>query len=547
MFVFFAIIFVASGLTLVYKVSLAFTVEVPAPGGTLREGVIGLPQFINPLLAVTGAGQDLTQLIYSGLVKKNPDGSYSPDLATYTISPDYKTYTFVLRDNVFFHDGKPVTADDIEFTLTKAVDPAIKSPKRINWEGVTIQKINDTTIQFTLKQPYAFFLENATLGILPKHIWNSVSDDEFTFSNFNRNPIGSGPYRVEKVRTNSGGIPLSYELDAFPKYSSPAFISHISMYFFSNEEQMLHAYRAGDIDAMNSISTTRAAELEKEGVVVEKTVLPRIFGVFFNTNKNPALLEKEVRQALAAAIPKQRLIDDVLHGYGEAIDSPLPFSFEEKDHISIATSSDNQALEGALILEKRGWKKNATGIFEKTINKSTVTLNVTLTTSDVPELRDMAGRIRDAWTALGANVDLKIFETGDLNQNVIRPRNYEALLFGEVINRDTDLYAFWHSSERNDPGLNIALYTNSKVDKLLEDARVLPEESDRIAKYKLVEQEIQADMPAVFIYSPEFVYVVPKNLNGLELQNIRDAKDRFVGISSWYQETDNVWNIFATR
>jgi peptide/nickel transport system substrate-binding protein len=545
-----AAVFILNGLTLLYNVSHAFTVAIPAPGGTLREGVIGLPQFINPLLAVSGPSQDLTELVYSGLIKKTPEGTYVPDLATYTVSPDYKIYTFVINDDAVFHDGKPVTANDVEFTLTKAVDPAIKSPKRVNWEGIEVTKINDKTIQFTLKQPYPFFLENATLGILPKHIWSAVTNEEFTFSEYNRNPVGSGPYKIASLNKNSGGIPQSYDLKAFKNYQGGTpYISKISMYFYSNEDQLMHAFQKGDIDSMNSISTTNALTLAQDGAQIEKSVLPRVFGVFFNTNKNPALLEKEVRQALSLALDKNELISTVLHGYGSPIEGPLPLTIKTLSSASQSTTPNlGTSIEQATkLLESKGWTKNENNIYQKLINKTPVTLSFTLSTSDVPELRDMAGRLRNTWQTLGAEVELKIFETSDLNQNVIRPRNYEALFFGEVINRDTDLYAFWHSSERNDPGLNIALYTNSKVDKLLEDARSLPTLGERTQKYTEFETEINNDVPAIFVYSPEFVYVIPKNLKGISLENIRDPKDRFTSIETWYRETDNVWKIFASQ
>jgi peptide/nickel transport system substrate-binding protein len=547
-FVVLILIFIGSGTFLLYSVSNAFMVAVPAEGGTLREGVIGLPQFINPLIAVSGPSQDLTELIYSGLLKKTPAGDFVPDLASTmpSVSADNKTYTFIIRDDAVFHDGTPVTADDIEFTIDRALNPALKSPKRVNWEDVTVQKINDKTIQFLLKQSYPFFLENVTLGILPKHIWNNVSHEEFTFSNYNRNPIGSGPYKIDKIRTNSGGIPLSYELEAFKNYSGgKPFLTHITMNFYSNEDKLMEAYRSGSVDAINSLSPLKAKDLEAQGAQVIRTVLPRIFGVFFNASKNAALKQKEVRQALALSLDKPALISTVLNGYGQAINSPLPIQFGGAVNTTVASGTPIEAA--AQLLEKNGWKKNDEGVYQKKSDKETMILAIALSTSDVPELKTMAEEISRTWQALGVRVDLKIFETGDLNQNVIRPRNYEALFFGQVVNRDTDLFAFWDSSERTDPGLNIALYNNSVVDKALEEARTLVSKEERLAEYRKVESQIEADVPAIFVYSPEFLYVVPKNLAGMETPHINEPKDRFTGVETWYRETDKVWRVFASQ
>ena len=163
----------------------------------------------------------------------------------------------------------------------------------------------------------------------------------------------------------------------------------------------------------------------------------------------------------------------------------------------------------------------------------------------MPELKAAAGIIAEEWRSIGADVDLKIFETGDLNQNVIRPRKYDALFFGEIVGRELDLFAFWHSSQRNDPGLNIALYANITVDKLLEDARTTADYSERLIKYEEFEQEIAEDIPAIFVYSPDFIYIIPKNIKGLELGSVTTPSERFLNIHEWYIETDSVWSFFA--
>ena len=142
-------------------------------------------------------------------------------------------------------------------------------------------------------------------------------------------------------------------------------------------------------------------------------------------------------------------------------------------------------------------------------------------------------------------VDIKTFEAGNLNQAVIRPRKYDALLFGQIINHESDLYAFWHSSQRKDPGLNVAMYTNVKVDKLLEDASITADSVARIKKYIEFEDEIKKDMPAVFLYSPDFIYVVSKNLKGNSIDYVSSPKDRFSDVYAWYTDTENVWKIFA--
>lgn len=175
---------------IIQKIGDDFSVDVPASGGTLVEGVVGYPRYINPALYVTDAGKDLTGLIYSGLLKANPDGTLSGDLAkSWNVSADGLTYTVYIKDNTYFQDGTPVTADDVQFTINKILDPELKSPEEANWDGVTVNVLNSKEIEFVLKKPYTPFIQNLTLGILPMHIWKDVSSDAFPLANTTSNQL----------------------------------------------------------------------------------------------------------------------------------------------------------------------------------------------------------------------------------------------------------------------------------------------------------------------------------------------------------------------
>jgi len=547
------VLIVTTGISL-WRVSENFMVVIPARGGTLTEGIIGLPRFINPILAISDADRDLTELVYSGLLKATSDGTLSPDLAeSYSISDDGLTYTFTLKQNLTFHDKTPITADDVIFTIEKAEDPSLKSPKRANWEGVKAEKINDREIKLTLKQPYSPFVENATLGILPKRIWEAVTAEEFPFSQLNIEPVGSGPYKLKSVERNASGIPLDYRLESFDSYSGgKPFIKNIITRFYQSNKDLIFSYRAGSIQSLTNISPQQAGVIKASGGRVEQTPLPRIFAVFFNQNHAPVLANKEVRQALNLAVDKKNIVAKVLNGEGIPIDSPIPPGlFATTDTTGGGQkimTEEEETLSARKILEDAKWKFNeAKKVYEKKIKKDTVALAFDISTSNAPELKATAQMLKDAWTKIGAQVTVKIFDIGELNQNVIRARKYDALLFGEIIGRDLDLFAFWHSSQRNDPGLNIALYTNAKADKLLEEARALSDRDKRLLKYRQLEQEIQSDFPAVFIYSPDFLYVLPKNLSGAKLGRITAPAERFLGIEKWFVETERIWRIFAPK
>ncbi|OGI94854.1 hypothetical protein A3I84_02175 [Candidatus Nomurabacteria bacterium RIFCSPLOWO2_02_FULL_36_8] len=482
-------------------------------------------------------------------MRKSTDGSITTDLAeSYNISKDGSSYTFVLKDKIYFHDGQPVTADDVIFTIKEVKDPIIKSPYKGNWDGVTVEKKDDKTLVFTLKQPYALFLENMTLGIMPAHLWDNTP---LELNDANTKPIGSGPYMINAVNKQSSGIIDYYELTPFKKFIlGEPYIENINLYFYQNENDLIKALVDKKIEAISSITPINAEDLKEKNYQVESIVLSRVFGLFFNQNANHLFTDKNIVAAINQAIDKDKIVRDVLLGYGVTIDDPIPpnmikyHELEDKEPIS-----RKDLLEKAQNnLSKDGWKIGADGFLEKTTTekkKKVVTkLEFSISTGSVPELVKTAELIKQDLAVIGIKVDIKIFETGNLNQNVIRPRKYDALLFGTIINRESDLFAFWHSSQRKDPGLNVAMYTNAKVDKILEDAFVSLDEQSRIKKYIQFSEEIKKDMPAVFLYSPDFIYIVPKNLKEPKIDQIISPSDRYLNVHLWYTQTEKVWKIF---
>ncbi len=543
-------VFIISTLLILERINTSFMVNVPMRGGQISEGIVGSPRFVNPVLAFSDTDKDLVNLVYSGLMRKDKDGSLVPDLAEkYEMSKDGLTYTFTLKDDLYFHDGKTLTADDVVFTIEKTKDPIIKSPRKGNFDGVSVEKIDNKTIKFTLKQPYASFLENTTIGILPKNIWDH---SPLELNEANTNPVGSGPYMIESVSKQSSGIINSYALINFKKFTlGNPYIKNINFYFYSNEDDMISSLKNGTVDQISSIMPENAEMLKADGYRVESSVLPRVFGLFFNQNQNHLFTNKTVVKAINDAIDKDRIVRQVLYGYGVAIDDPIPPNMiaYQKLNNDNNTSREDIIKKVVASLAKDGWKIGPSGFLEKTTTekkkKTTTILEFSIATGNAPELEKSAELIKQDLSALGMKVDVKTFEVGNLNQNVIRPRKYDALLFGQIINNEGDLIAFWHSSQRKDPGLNVSMYANPKVDKILEDAFITVDENARIKKYAQFEAEIAKDMPAVFLYSPKFIYVVGQDLKGLFMDHINNPGDRFSNLYSWYTETDNVWKIFA--
>ncbi len=552
LFAIFGILAIWSGTVLAKEVYVLFTHEVPGYGGSIHEGVIGYASFINPVLEYTDADKDMTSLIYSGLLRYSPsEQKYIGDLAeSFEISEDALTYTFTLKENVTFHDGVPVTADDVLFTIEKIKDSSVQSPLASNWLGVSTEKINDKTIAFTLSKAYTPFIENFTVGILPQHLWSNIDPSIFSRGTLNQEPIGSGPYKLASFEKDETGVYTEYTLQAFKDYAlGRPYIKTVQISLYPQEQQAVEALKKGDIESVGGVGAISLKALKDESVVSNEEIrtqeLPYTYMISFNQNSSKVLLSKDVRKALAQAVDREAIARDILFGLGTPVTSPFVHNATTSTNKNSASSSIEVA---AYTLQRAGWKQNAAGIFEKTTTdvktkKSvTETLKFTISTSNLGDLKPIADHIVNSWKTLGADVSIQVFDDADFVKQILRPRKFESILYGYAVNRIPDFYPFWHSSQRNDPGLNTSMYTNTKVDKYLETLRLATSTEAQAKTLNLLDTEFQNDIPAIAIISPEYPYILPTDVKGFDAHMVL-PRDRFADIYKWYRSTDRALKI----
>ncbi|MBI3685207.1 peptide ABC transporter substrate-binding protein [Candidatus Azambacteria bacterium] len=541
-----ALIVCAIGFAFAWRLAVYFerTVAVPAYGGTYTEALVGEPKFINPILAgINDADRDIVALVYSGLMRYDPEGNLVPDLAErYDISGDGKEYTFYLRKNVQWHDGKTFTADDVLFTISAITNPEYGSPLRASWQGVSAQKVDEDAVKIILPKPYSQFLERTTVGIIPKHIWEEVAPVNANLADANLKPIGTGPYRFSKFTKDKLGNMVSYSLVAHDRFwDGTPYIKTVTFSFFAYEDEALHAYKNGEVMGLANITPARKTEAEKRGSVIYALHIPKYFAVFFNQSRAKPLTDKNVRKAFEAATHKEEIMSEVFSGNGTITDSPLlPWM---TGYQPIAAQNESLQERASSILEDAGWKdKNGDGVLEKTIgsDKEPTPLEITLVTSDSPDLIRIGELLKTQWEQVGARIHLENYDTDELKRRVIKPRKYDALLFGEALTLYPDPYLFWHSSQKKDPGLNLSLYDNKEVDRLLENIRESLDPKERENSLKKL-QEIMADeVPAVFLFSPSFLYAMDKDVKQVSATTVNVPARRFAGMEKWYIATKRI-------
>lgn len=547
----------------------------PAKGGSYSEGLIGAPKYINPLYSnVNDVDSDLSKLIYSSLFKYGKNGELEKDLVdNYEISDDKKIYTFTIKQGVEWHKGSGLTAqyltvDDIIFTFNAIKDKQYKSPLRTSFTGVEIEKVDDNSFKLILADPYVAFLNLLTFGILPAEIWSQIPYESVFLAELNKTPIGSGPYKFDKFVKDKNGHIKEYDLVANETYyGQKPYINNINFKFFPDFHEAIVALNDGTIDGISYLPRDLKAEiLIPKALNYNKLYIPQTTILFLNQKSNPALADKSVRQALAYALDRNELIMNVLGGDAFMVDSPiLPNSFAyNKD----AKKYDYNLAEANKLLDNVDWKiKEVTEeeikkaeqenlgegqIDEKTREKNDQLLKVgagkwrekngkflvvKLTTIDRNENEQVVNAIKEYWEKTGTKVEVEILPANQIQSDTIKNKNFEVLFYGQVLGADPDPYAFWHSSQSVQNGYNIVDFSNKEVDELLEDGRLIFDEAGRQEKYKKFQDIFAEELPAIFVYSPVYIYVQNKNLKGFDVKNILTPSDRFANVNEWYIKT----------
>ncbi|MFH1582889.1 MAG: peptide ABC transporter substrate-binding protein [Candidatus Falkowbacteria bacterium] len=565
--IFFSSIFLAVGF---YKTHLQI---IPVAGGDYIEGAVGSIKYINPLYAsVSDLDSDITELVYSSLFKRNANAELMNDLAEgYEISQDGKIYIIKIRLDAVWHNGNPLTVDDVVFTFEAIKNPKYNSPLRAVFTGVEISKVDDKTIKFNLAEPYAAFLDLLNFGIMPQGLWQQIEPTSASLAELNLKPIGSGRYKFKSLVKDKSGNLRTYILTRNEHYyGAGAHINTISFKLFGNLQEIISALNNNLIDGISYLPESEINQVvAQDSLNFYKLNLPKLSAIFFNSKSGLALMDKRVRQALAYAIDKNKIVDEIMAGNARVIDGPiLPNSFAYNNKIK---KYDYNVATSSRLLAEAGWKtaeltaedivqaNEASTSNDEVVKKQAEAkikmgagtwlikdnnyLIITLTTVDNQEYGQVAESIAKFWNDINIKTEVNLVLAHQIQVDVIKSRNFEALIYGEITGADPDPYAFWHSSQIGQAGLNIADYANKEVDKLLEDGRLSSELEVRREKYKKFQEIIAEDEPVIFLYSPNYTYVQSKKIKGFNIKTIILPSDRFGNINQWYINTGKtiVW------
>ncbi len=508
--------------------------STPTYGGSYTEGIIGQIQYLNPILSSSNSvDTDINKLIYNSLFEYK-NRILSPSLVeTYNISDDKRTYTFKLRNGIKWHDGVDLTSDDVIFTINTAKNPNYKSPLYVSLKDIKVEKIDDLSFKITLNEPYSPFLSYLTFGILPKHIWQDITYLQFSLSEFNLKPVGTGPYKFKTLSKSRDGHVQSYTLESNSNYfESKPYIKDITFTFLSDTQDAIDTIKDKKIDGVSYLMKENIEELQSKSIRVNKLELPQYTALFFNSSLNSLLKEEYIREILTLGTNTDEIIEKALNGNAEKVETiffenMLGYNTEFSNYVFNPTD----AIE---LLADNGWKRNSeTGIMEKNDKP----LEFTLTVVNNKNNQVIADLIKEQWNKLGIKLNIQYVDSSSVKEDIIKLRNYEILLYGEIVSGSSDPYAFWHSSQTMNPGLNLSLYTNKTVDSLIEEARSISDTEKIQTIYEKISAQIKQDIPAIFLYNQYYNYITTKSVNIVTDELLTTPSDRFNDVENWYVKT----------
>ena len=486
---------------------------------------------------------DVDHLIYSSLIRFDARGLPQGDLVeSWGISKDGTQYNFSLRPNLTWHDGQPLTADDVLFTvdLLKNATAFVPDDTRSFWKDIQVQRLSDSLIQFRLPEPFAPFLDYLTFCILPKHLLGNVSPDQLADSPFNLKPVGSGPYRFDHLLVDNNqitGVVLTANQNY---YNKKPFIDQVIFKYFPDSESAYAAYQAGEVQGIGDVSQEILPDvLADPNLMLYTGRLPRITMVYLNLNNSdvPFFSDANLRRALLQGINRKLIIDNIYKGQAIQANGPiLPGNWAYYDGLEQLSYDPNAAQQ---ILSAAGYiLKAGTTEFD---TKSGVPVKFQLLYPDDSTHQAIAETIQKGWAALGINVDLQAMPYDQLIADQLDQRVYQAALVDINLSTspDPDPYPFWDQAQATG-GQNYAQWNDKNASEFLEQARITTDITERTRLYRNFQVIFQKEIPSLPLFYPVYTYAIDRQVLGVQMGPMYEPGDRFNTITNWFLSGKNL-------
>lgn len=502
-----------------WSIKIINTVPGPAEGGDFQEVLVGSPRHVNPLFAVTDTDRTLSNILFLPLCDTYNRGI--PALAASCEFSNLKTVTITLADRTW-HDGQAITADDVIFTIQTMQNESVGSPWRALALRVNVAKDAEGHIIISAKQPIPELKTLTTLGMIPKHVWETIEPDRMINAATNLQPIGSGPFEFKSSTTDRDGFVQNFDLDAFDNFKPHrAYLSELDFRVAADDMSAYDMFRTRQVDALFVSDPAQTEELVKRDVHRYEITPPIIVSLFFNPTHTAAFKKREVRQAFSLALDRATLVKDVLKSNGVPARAPFPLTTLKEPG---TVQPDADAAQASAL-----FKKNNIG--------GTSSTPYLLGVPALPTYQAIAENIKNQLAPLGITITPTIIGSGTKTGALL---SYDFLLLGQDYGLSGNPFPFWHTSASGESGTNYARYQIKEVDTWLEQLQTDARPETREPLLNKLNQRLIIDSPAVFLFQPTYQYYVSTKVQGISVPATSDASERFVHVADWYTATTRV-------
>jgi peptide/nickel transport system substrate-binding protein len=520
----------------IFWYSDAYETEAFVAGGDFSEATLGKVNSMNPLYAATSSEKTLAKLLFANLVSPDASGRMKGELARKVeMDETGKIWTVTLRDKLVWADGEPITADDIIYTINLITDTTAKTTVSADFSKVKLEKIDDKSVKFTLPSTYIDFTDSLEFPLVPSHILKDISPALVYESEFSKNPIGSGPFKLNAMQAST--VMDSHMQTIYLNRNEKYFLGDTMLSTFT-----LKTYEKIDdiIDAMKSADVMATAELGAEvfddmPVSVNRRVSAINGGVFAFLNTEVDHLKNiKVRQAIQMGVN----MDAVREGIDEALALNYPILEEQESDLEYPELPKYDIDAAKKLLEEAKYSYDDDGNLLDSENNR---VQLTIAVAKRDTITGVAERYVNELKKLGFEAILSIFDetmvAEDFFATVVRPRDFDILIYEIDLGVSADPFVYYSSTQASESGWNFSNYKNGLADDALLSAHTTTDRKLRKTKYESFLKYWKNDVPAIGIYRSTLNYYFARNRRIYE-EDIRltDKLDRFVGVRYWASE-----------
>ena len=513
--------------------------NAPARGGSYSEGVLGPLETLNPIFARSSAEKSAARLMFASLYNYDTTGHIKRDLAeSVTVNEAETEYTVKLRRNLKWSDGAPLDARDVVFTVNLLKDARTQS-SITGWQSINVKQVDERTVQFTLPAPYAPFMHALTFPILPQHSLSEVNPAELREHGYGKSPVTSGPFAMRILQNaNADGSKKVLHLVANSQYHHGApKLDRFQLYVYPTRDEITKGLKTSEIMATPELSYMAQSDQIRHMYASRSYAINDGVYALFNT-QSEVVSSRKVRQALVQSINTQALREKFAFAR-KPLHGPI-FDDQVDGQLAGRLPYDTEAAKK--LLDEEGWK-----VVGNQRKKGEQVLQLSFVTLKGSDFETIARELVKAWQEmLHITVDLRVVDPNDASQNVLqsvlRPRGFDVLLYELVLGGDADVFAYWHSSQANQGGLNFANYNSAVADDALAAGRTKQSAKQRVSKYQTFTKHWQSDVPALALYQVQLDYIHLRSVSALDKSmRLVYPTDRFADVIYWTVRQDSVY------